>query len=520
MPPAGGKDVPYVPVDGAELSDGSDSGSSSFRFDEQVGPKSWKESLEDWFYPPTLRPELQLWRWTNIAIPLSYLMVGTFQGLTSGVMAVYPIEIGANEAQQSTIKVLRSLPASFKIGFGFLSDTVPLFGYRRKGYMLLGWLLSSLSMFAILASGTPSVPRLALLYFLFGLGFWFADVIADSLVAEKAKLENEEVRGQLQATCYMCRFFMLMVSIAFATYAYEALSPQFMFWMMAILPVVVMVPAVLLLREEQYGAVPSVRQQCQEIWSSVCSRAVWQPMAFIYIYNMMQIGNAAWTQFLYTVLKFTPAMINSLSVVSYVLLYAGIWIYKTFMMKWSWKSVYVLTSLVNSVFSLLQIVLIFRWNTRIGISDYLFALGDDALAELIGGMQFLPTTILMVQLCPVGSEGASYALFTSVNNSALSVASSLSTLMLGIWDVSKKAFEHGYYTGMAKLTLFTTYIQTAAVLWVFLLPRGRDDLQDLNVSPKSRLGGIVILAVVTAGIAFTVFDGLMNILRPGWSGES
>jgi hypothetical protein len=30
----------------------------------------------------------------------------------------------------------------------------------------------------------------------------------------------------------------------------------------------------------------------------------------------------------------------------------------------------------------------------------LFALGDDAMAELIGGVQFLPTTIMMVHLCP------------------------------------------------------------------------------------------------------------------------
>jgi len=48
-----------------------------------------------------------------------------------------------------------------------------------------------------------------------------------------------------------------------------------------------------------------------------------------------------------------------------------------------------------------------------GLSPFLFALGDDAFAEFIGGVQFLPTTIMMVHLCPAGSEGASYAMFTT-----------------------------------------------------------------------------------------------------------
>jgi hypothetical protein len=34
----------------------------------------------------------------------------------------------------------------------------------------------------------------------------------------------------------------------------------------------------------------------------------------------------------------------------------------------------------------------------------LFALGDDAMAELIAGVQFLPTTIMMVHLCPAVRE--------------------------------------------------------------------------------------------------------------------
>lgn len=76
--------------------------------------------------------QTQLFRKENVAIVLCYVLVGIFQGVTSGVLNVYPLELGATEAQQTTIKVLRSVPASFKIVYGFLSDAVPIYGYRRK----------------------------------------------------------------------------------------------------------------------------------------------------------------------------------------------------------------------------------------------------------------------------------------------------------------------------------------------------------------------------------------------------
>ena len=55
-------------------------------------------------------------------------------------------------------------------------------------------------------------------------------------------------------------------------------------------------------------------------------------------------------------------------------------------------------------------------NQRMGISNYLFSLGDDAMGELVYGLSYLPTIIMMVNLCPEGQEGASFALFTTVNN--------------------------------------------------------------------------------------------------------
>lgn len=507
--------------------------------------RSWYE----WLYPPENPRSVQLLRKENLAVPACYLCVGILQGLSGPFINVYPLDLGATEAQQATISSLRSLPASFKLVFGFMSDNLPMAGYRRKSYMFVGWMIASASMLALafgsdlglshetssvvnndtgeveettttaVADGAPSVPFLSLCLLLFGTGFWFADVMGDSVVAEKAKLEPEHARGHLQSTCYACRFFGLMVAAPFSTVIYSTLGPKTVVLVMAALPMS-MLPLIWNMWELKNAPVKSTKEQCGEIWTTVCSRAVWQPMGFVYLYNLLQVGNAAWREFLKSVLGFTSNQLNMLLIVAYVLLYAGIMAYKYYFISWSWRAIYVITTLLNGFFSMLQVCLIKGFT--FGLDPFIFALGDDAFADFIGGIQFLPTTIMMVHLCPTGSEGAAYAMFTTVNNSAYTLSAAISTVMLGIWDVSKETMMSGDVSGMVKLTVFTTLIQTCGLLFVKLLPRTKEDLTRLHADPYSgsKVGGFIFLFVTFSSILYSIVVGVLNIVKPGWAGES
>ena len=275
------------------------------------------------------------------------------------------------------------------------------------------------------------------------------------------------------------------------------------------------------------------------------------PQGFVYLYNCLQIGNGAWKQYLRSVLSFSDAELNGLLIVSYVLLYLGVMFYKYYLIKSSWRGIYIITTLLNFALSMLQICLIM--GLTFGISNFLFALGDDAMAEFIGGIQFLPTTIMMVNLCPSGSEGASYAMFTTVNNAALNMSGMISTVLLGVWDVSKHALERittspdvvlsaglvcnstnfealneatttcvrdPYLGGMIKLTLLTSFLQFSGILFVGLLPGTAEELKKLNHGSKSSVGGFIFLFVTFGSLLYSVIAGVLNIVAPGWAGES
>jgi len=501
-------------------------------------------TLQNFLFPPDIPRQCQLLRPENIAIPCCYLLVGILSGLLGPLINVYPLDLGATEAQQTTLSSIRSLPASFKLIFGFISDNLPVIGYRRKSYMLIGWSLAAASMAYLLffsdlnliheeyvdESGTtntrttvsenaPSIPLLSLSTLIFGTGFWMADVMADSVVAEKAKLEPVHSRGSIQSSCYSYRFFGLMVAAPFSSAIYSWMGPRMIIALLALLPLCIL-PLVYMLGEIRYAPVASTREQCGEIWNTVCSRAVWQPLGFVYLYNVLQVGNGAWKEFLRTTLGFTANQLNAMYIVSCVLLYLGILTYKYYLINYSWRFVYICTTLLNGVFSILQVLLIM--GITFGLSDFLFALGDDAFAEFIAGIQFLPTTIMMVHLTPAGSEGASYAMFTTVNNSALNLSVAISTHLLGWWDVSKEALMEHELSGMIKLTILTSIMQVSGILFVGLLPRTKEELFELKEKAigSSPIGGFLFLWVTLVSILYATFVGVMNVIKPGWSGET
>ena len=166
--------------------------------DDTYAARFLPKHIVDKLYPTNVPRAVQLLRKENIAVPACYLCVGLLQGLSGPFINVYPRFLEATEAQQATISSIRSLPASFKLIFGFFSDNVPFLGYRRKAYMFIGWAMSSAAMFVLLSMSNlerveqqdndgntsfvppedaPSIGLLSLSLLVFGIGFWFADVM-------------------------------------------------------------------------------------------------------------------------------------------------------------------------------------------------------------------------------------------------------------------------------------------------------------------------------------------------------
>ena len=95
-------------------------------------------------------------------------------------------------------------------------------------------------------------------------------------------------------------------------------------------------------------------------------------------------------------------------------------------------------------------------------------------------------------------------------------------MLLGVWDVSKSALVNEEFQGLIKLTYLTTAIQVSGVLFVGLLPEYKEDLEHMKTmrGGSSKVGGAIFIFITFSSIAYAISVGLLNIIAPGWMGES
>uniref|UniRef100_A0A0A9Z868 Autophagy-related protein 22-2 n=1 Tax=Lygus hesperus TaxID=30085 RepID=A0A0A9Z868_LYGHE len=95
------------------------------------------------------------------------------------------------------------------------------------------------------------------------------------------------------------------------------------------------------------------------------------------------------------------------------------------------------TTFIQMVASLFDIVIMKRWNVKIGIPDsVLYILGPAIVYQICYMLSFMPMTILMARLCPRGSESMVYSLMAGFSNLGQTMSGAIgSILMYYVWPI-------------------------------------------------------------------------------------
>ncbi|CAM9557773.1 unnamed protein product [Ascophyllum nodosum] len=467
-----------------------------------------------------------VWGLPNLAVMMSYFSVGFAIRFLLTPLSYYMVEVlGVNAAQLNVVMTLAGLPWSFKLVYGFISDNFPIGGMRRKPYFIAGWTVYVLMNFITATQEKPSLQLLACYSLVSTMGFMMSDVATDAILVERSKHEPRETRGSMQATGYTVRFLgsllgssLGMVLNTDTTCALSAISIRTLFVLNGMFPLVFIGPFVWHLRETEFsraGNIPVVQHlltQCGEIFGALEQKAVFIPMAFIFVYNVFQVPNAAWKSFLLEGLEFSSCQIGVLAVVASLMASVGLWVYKTYFFNSSWRKLYVWTTLVVAFFSAFQLLLIQRVNKWFGISDLTFSIGDDSIADLVSSIQFLPIIRMYISMCPDGVEGTTYAILTTMSNVSASAAYNVGTHMTKIWDVSNEALRDGNFTGMWKLTLLTSLLQPLPLVLIRMLPANIAEQRTLQAGGiRYMWGGILLLVILFASLGWTIIVAVYEL---------
>src|SRR6476469_10476232 len=183
------------------------------------------------------------------AILLVYFVQGILGLARLAISFFLKDELGIGPAQVSALMGIAALPWIIKPVFGFISDGLPIFGYRRRPYIVLSGLLGT-SAWVGLATivHTPLAATGAIA--LSSLSLAVSDVIADSLVVERARKESVTDAGSLQSLSWGASALGGLITAYLSGSLLQHFSTHTIFLITASFPLIVSATAWLIAEEK------------------------------------------------------------------------------------------------------------------------------------------------------------------------------------------------------------------------------------------------------------------------------
>lgn len=376
------------------------------------------------------------------AIILVYFVQGII-GLSQLAVSFYlKDDLGLTPAQTSALLGISILPWTIKPVFGFISDGLPIAQYRRRPYLVLAGLLGTVAWLAM-ATVVQDAGAVTVAIVASGAAIAMSDVIVDSIVVERVRLESQAVTGSLQSLCWSASALGGIIAAYLGGILLEYVSVRTVFAITAMFPLIVLGVS-WLIDEHPVSSNHShhvITQQVQTLWQTVKQRSIWMPVLFIFLWQATPSSGSAFFFFVTNDLGFQPEFLGRLNLVSSVAGLLGVWIFQQFLKAVPIRKIIAWSIILSTLLSLTALILVTHANRTIGISDEWFSLGDTLILAVTGKIALMPLLVLAARICPVGIEATLFALLMSVFNGANLVSQEGGAVLTHLLGVTETNFD-------------------------------------------------------------------------------
>jgi MFS family permease len=354
---------------------------------------------------------------------------------------------GLTADQVASFFLLASIPWFIKPVYGLVSDFVPLFGRRRKSYLLLSSSLACLMGLAAGLSTEYTYWRLAVLYTVMGFGLAFTDVLADALMVENGKPRG--LTGAFQSVQWASvTCASILVGILGGHFAaHRDLHTAFV--VAAGFPFVIVLMTTFFVRDAPAKLDAAA---FHETWAAVREgsgqRSVWLVAAFIFLFNFSPSFGPAFLYYETDVLGFSQQYIGTLGSMAAGASVIGALFYAPISRRMP------LRRLINIAIGLSVVTTL----------AYLLYRGpySAALIQLLSGCTGMITQLAMLDLaakaCPPRVEATFFALLMSVFNVGTQLSQNVGAHLYTLMGAGAAA-----YTWLVLISTLTT-----AAIWMLV----------------------------------------------------
>ena len=438
----------------------------------------WRTFVKDkLFFGNDPTPEL-------MAIVSVYVVRGVLNLARLAISFFLKDDLGLSPAEVSVLTGFAILPWVIKPLFGFFSDSFPIFGYRRRPYLVFSGFLGTASWLA-LATFVDSAWLATIAILMSSASIAISDVIVDSQVVERAREESLANAGSLQSLSWGATALGGLITAYFSGWLLELFTPRTIFALTSVFPLVFSAVAWLIVEtplpqseRDRSQLLSKVRGQVRQLWDAVRQKRILLPTIFIFIWQSTPGSDSAIFFFVTNELGFEPEFLGRVRLVSSFASLVGVWIFQRFLKTVPFRKVLGWSTVISAVLGMSVLVLVTHANRALGIDDYWFSLGDNLILSAIGEVALMPILVLAARLCPAGIEATFFALLMSVFNLAGFLSQELGGLLTALLGVTENNFDRLW------LLVILTNVSTLLPLPLLnLLPAG-DPMKDEIESPK------------------------------------
>eukprot|EP00581_Thalassiosira_minuscula_P018129 CAMPEP_0183714082 /NCGR_PEP_ID=MMETSP0737-20130205/8755_1 /TAXON_ID=385413 /ORGANISM="Thalassiosira miniscula, Strain CCMP1093" /LENGTH=624 /DNA_ID=CAMNT_0025942987 /DNA_START=112 /DNA_END=1986 /DNA_ORIENTATION=+ len=436
-------------------------------------------------------------------------------------------------AEMSATLGVLALPWTIKPLYGFLSDGFPIFGYRRRSYLVLAGIIGFLSYSSLayglgvggpdasggttdISSNSMALTVTVISLLLSSASIALADVVADGIVVQKtrdaaANGDDPAIAGGLQSLCWGSASIGALISAYFSGSLLETMTPREVFGIASVLPLAVGGMSLLIdeqpIRKNKKKAVmgtngsngiaqngsnaiaelslngevvdtdddpvSSIREQISALWEAFRQPSIWRPILFLFLWKATPTSDGAMLYFLTDDIGFGPEFLGRMRLVTAASSLLGVWLYNQYLRRVAIKDVLLWTSIASVPLGLTQLLLISHYNRELGIPDGAFVFGDDVVLSILGEMAFLPTLVLAARLCPPGIEAVLFATLMSIYNGASTVGTEIGAALTKVLGVTETDFSN-----LALLTIICNVSSLLPLVFIGWLDGVGDESQE------------------------------------------
>lgn len=233
--------------------------------------------------------------WKRAVLRLSVLFAAMYfvqgiseptEGLVGQPVKSFLAGHGHNAAAIASFSALLTLPWMVKPLYGLLTDFVPLFGYRRRSYLLLATGSTTAGLLALFALFTHDISRQGLLFALLvpAVGIAVTDVVIDAVMVEQG--QRYGMTGRFQSVQWAAVYAAPILAAPIGGYLAQHKKQEYGFLICGLAAAAALLLTILFVREQPHQKAEQVAGRAfASLRAAVTTPGLAAVAGFLFLWN-------------------------------------------------------------------------------------------------------------------------------------------------------------------------------------------------------------------------------------------